>query len=149
MSATRAAGVFLTDGRAVLLLKRAADDEHHPNQWGLPGGKMKTGEGWLAGAKRELKEEAGRVPAFERLGQFDSSGEHGLRFRTFVCRVGKRFKPVLSDEHDAGRWVGLGEVERLDLHPKFRDALPHLMKMVDGPVQESAGFAEFLEETDG
>lgn len=141
----RAAGMFLTDGEAVLLLRRAEEDHH--GEWGLPGGKVKARETFLGGAQREVREETGRLPGCRRLGEVDSK-DGDLVFRTFVCRVRERYDPVLSDEHSAGRWVPLGKVSELDLHPKFRDKLAEIMRLVraggEGFVNEMSGFAGFV-----
>jgi 8-oxo-dGTP diphosphatase len=50
----------VTDERdRVLLLKRPAKEEFHPNTWNLPGGAKEPDEGFRTGALRELKEETG------------------------------------------------------------------------------------------
>ena len=54
------ASVILVDARGWLLLQER--DEHAPvapNQWGLVGGHVETGEDWDAALHRELEEETG------------------------------------------------------------------------------------------
>jgi 8-oxo-dGTP pyrophosphatase MutT (NUDIX family) len=58
----RITGIFLLDTRNWVLLQER--DEHAPiapNQWGIVGGHVDPGEGWLESRDRELLEETGLV----------------------------------------------------------------------------------------
>ena len=61
-SALKAVGVWFRSrdtGRYLYLLR---NDVKHPGAWGLPGGKIETGETLLGGMERECIEELGFFP---------------------------------------------------------------------------------------
>ena len=43
------------------------DDPKHPNVWGLPGGKIESGETIIDAIQRECQEELGAMPEYIRL----------------------------------------------------------------------------------
>lgn len=50
---------LITNGKQLLLVKKSADDPHHPNEWEIPGGRIEFGESLEAHIKREIMEEVG------------------------------------------------------------------------------------------
>jgi 8-oxo-dGTP pyrophosphatase MutT (NUDIX family) len=48
-------------GRYLYLLR---NDAKHPGSWGLPGGKVESGETLLGGMERECVEELGSFPDY-------------------------------------------------------------------------------------
>lgn len=50
---------LITNGKQLLLVKKSADDPHHPNEWEIPGGRMEFGENLEEHLKREIMEEVG------------------------------------------------------------------------------------------
>jgi 8-oxo-dGTP diphosphatase len=106
------------DGR-LLLLRRAADDDHNPGLWEFPGGGIDAGESPREAAARELHEEVGLDVVADQLADWAryDRDEHGRSRRTaffaHACRA-EDCAPTLSDEHDAWRWAAdaaeVGEV---------------------------------------
>lgn len=115
----RGAGILFTDGKQVLLLKRA-EGTGNAGTWGLPGGKVEKGETTIAGAIRETKEETGitEVPG-NRLEIYESrDGTH--RWTTYLYRVREPFEVTVSEEHTDYKWEDLDKIGDLNLHPKFK-----------------------------
>jgi 8-oxo-dGTP diphosphatase len=123
------AGILFTDGKKILLLKRAETD--HKDTWGMPGGKCEMGESASAASIRETKEECGiaHVPGvrIDTLAQRD--GHHS--WTTFVYRVGEPFKDLsLSNEHSDWKWFDLSDLPSTNLHPKFKQQLPRYLSVI-------------------
>jgi 8-oxo-dGTP diphosphatase len=140
---SRGAGIFFTDGRKVLLLKRSEKGDG-VGTWGLPGGKVEEGETDIDAAMREAKEECGRV-AGQRFG--DLSEKDGMHeWTTFFFRVDEPFKCKLSDEHTDFKWVRLGNLGRYKLHPKLQDNLDRHVKVVKRSFRNGLlRFGEWIE----
>lgn len=102
--------VFNTDGQ-VLLLRRSPTDERRPGEWDFPGGGVDRGEDILAGAARELREEAGldcplssfRL-VFAATEPFPPTNQSITRFLC-VVRLPREYPVTLSFEHDEYKWV--------------------------------------------
>ena len=63
----KAVGVWFRSsatGRYLYLLR---NDTRHPGTWGLPGGKVESGETLLGAMERECIEELGAMPDYQRL----------------------------------------------------------------------------------
>ena len=140
----RAAGIFFTDGKQVLLLKRS-DEGDHGNTWALPGGKGKDGETEIGTAIRETKEETGMdsIPGY----RFDSLSSHNGRqkFTGFLYRVSKPFDVNLSHEHTAWEWVDLDALKGKDLHPKFKEDIPRYLAAIRKKIHSFSEWEEFRE----
>ena len=116
--ALKAVGVwFLSQGtgRYLYLLR---NDAKHPGSWGLPGGKIETGETLLGGMERECVEELGSFPAYTRLVPLEkfTSADGMFEYHTWVCVVDEEFIPVLNDEHLGYAWIDQGTWPR-PMHP--------------------------------
>jgi 8-oxo-dGTP pyrophosphatase MutT (NUDIX family) len=114
----KAVGVwFLSQGtgRYLYLLR---NDAKHPGSWGLPGGKIETGETLLGGMERECVEELGSFPAYTRLVPLEkfTSADGMFEYHTWVCVVDEEFIPVLNDEHLGYAWIDQGTWPR-PMHP--------------------------------
>lgn len=115
-----AAGMFITDGKSVLLLQRNEKDK----EWGLPGGQAKKVEGEkLEGpvqtARREVTEEIGKFPPMKRFDTFVEKYDD-LKWTTYMMKVEKKFSGIkLSNEHTAHMWMPFEEAPNYKLHPKL------------------------------
>jgi 8-oxo-dGTP pyrophosphatase MutT (NUDIX family)/GNAT superfamily N-acetyltransferase len=108
------AGLLLTTGEKVLLLKRSSQVDQ-PGTWGIPGGAMDDGESPMQAAKRETVEETGRVPSLRVVGKTVFS-KGGFKYTTFICRVSKEYTPSLDWENSDWAWVSREELRSYRLH---------------------------------
>lgn len=117
-----AAGMFITDGKSVLLLQRNEKDK----EWGLPGGHQAEKvdgeklEGPTQTARREVKEEIGKLPP--NMKRFDTFTEKydDLVWTTYMMKVERKFGGIkLSDEHVDHMWMPFEEAPNYRLHPKL------------------------------
>lgn len=136
------AGIFFTDGKKVLLLKRSEKGDGY-GTWGLPGGKIEEGESAIDAARREAKEECGKVKGQRFDDLVEKDGLH--KWTTFFFRIEKPFKCKLSDEHTEYKWFKIGELKDQKLHPKMKENLDRHI----GAVRRSFGkgllkFAEWV-----
>lgn len=125
----RAAGLWLTDGHRVLLIRRATWVTH-PGTWTVPGGYVRAGETLLEGARREFREEAGFLPP-HRVG----ASQNVLGFQVFC---------VFSHSSNVG-WVPLRNGESTDfvwadyawMQANWNDLHPGLQALL-GPSKVAA-----------
>ncbi|WP_104082060.1 NUDIX hydrolase [Cryobacterium sp. Y11] len=122
-----AAGLLVHHLELGILLQHRAVWSHFGDTWGLPGGARHEHESAIDAALREAREEAG-VPAHLVRLNFTSVVDLGIwSYTTVVVEATERFEPVISDlESIALRWVPIGEVEALALHPGFAASWPAL-----------------------
>ena len=102
--------------RRYLYLMRA--DAKHPGSWGLPGGRVESGETLLAAMNRECREEMGFVPDYFRILPLEkfTTVDAGFEYHTFFCIVDSEFQPVLNDEHLGYAWIDSGTWPK-PMHP--------------------------------
>ena len=137
----RGAGILFTDGKKVLLLKRAAPGDH-PNTWGQPGGKVEIGETYIDAAIREAKEECGKVKG-HRIAQFEEKdGLH--RWMTYIYVVEKPFECELSDEHKMWKWYDLDRLDNVNLHPKFKENMDDYIRLIRKKLNLLKPFREWI-----
>ena len=114
----KAVGVWFrskSTGRYLYLIR---NDNKNPGAWGLPGGKIETGETLLGGMERECTEELGSFPVYERLIPLEkfTSADGAFEYHTWVCVVAGEFTPVLNHEHLGWAWIDAGTWPR-PMHP--------------------------------
>ena len=117
-SALKAVGVWfrsMDTGRYLYLLR---NDTKHPGVWGLPGGKIETGETLLGGMERECIEELGFFPTYLRLIPLEkfTSADSAFEYHTWVCVITTEFTPRLNYEHLGYAWIDKGTWPR-PMHP--------------------------------
>lgn len=117
-SAVNAVGVWfyaIDTGRYLYLMR---DDPKHPDTWGLPGGRMESGETIIDTIKRECQEELGSMPEYIKLipiEKFTTADQH-FSYHTFFCCVAKEFVPQLNHEHTGWAWITSGTWPK-PMHP--------------------------------
>ncbi len=127
----KAAGIIFTDGKSILLLKRKEQ-----KFWEIPGGKSKAGETNLENAKREAKEECGRVSGKE----FASYSRDN--FTVFFFKT-TRFNCRISKEHLDWKWVDFKDLDNIKLRPELKT---DKQKMLD-VIKKELTFKEWFEFT--
>lgn len=114
----KAVGVWFlskSTGRYLYLLR---NDPKHPGTWGLPGGKIESGETLLGGMERECTEELGQFPVYLQMMPLEkfTSADEVFEYFTWVCVVDSEFIPQLNDEHVGYAWINRGTWPR-PMHP--------------------------------
>lgn len=112
----KAVGVWFyaaSTGRYLYLLR---NDHKHPGAWGLPGGKLESGETLLGGMERECTEELGSFPVYQRLVPVEKFTAGDFEYHTWVCVVTGEFVPVLNHEHLGYAWINSSVFPR-PMHP--------------------------------
>lgn len=114
----KAVGVWFFARSTQRYLYLMRNDPKHPHTWGLPGGKIESGETLLGGMERECTEELGCFPAYSRLIPLErfTSPDLGFEYNTWVCVVDQEFQPTLNDEHTGYAWIDSGIWPR-PMHP--------------------------------
>jgi ADP-ribose pyrophosphatase YjhB (NUDIX family) len=109
-STVNAVGVWFysVDTQRYLYLMR--NDSKHPDTWGLPGGRMESGETIMQAIERECQEELGAMPEYLRLVPLEkfTTLDAGFAYHTFFCSVAREFTPVLNHEHTGWAWINSG-----------------------------------------
>lgn len=143
------AGILFTDWKAILLLKRAPDDQDG-DTWGIPGGGSLDDETPHQTAVRETQEECGikKVPGT----QFDIFDQKYPTFHwtTFLYAVPNQFDlKKLSEEHSSWSWFELENLPNVDLHPKLRPQIESYLKSIrkkfGSKFEEWARYSSILE----
>ncbi len=132
--------IFVLNGDAVLLLKRAPHKAVFPNQYNGLGGHIERSEDPAAGALREIREESGLQVHSLRLRSIhniDAGRETGIMLFVYTA---------ISDSRDlAGNglegeleWVPRERVMELDLVEDLPLLLPRILDMADNDPPLSA-----------
>jgi 8-oxo-dGTP pyrophosphatase MutT (NUDIX family) len=118
-----AAGIFFTDGKSVLLLKRA-EGTKNPNTWGLVGGHSEKGETPLKTAIRESEEEIGKIMGKK----IDATNEYN--WTCFFYKTNKPSAIKLSNEHTRWAWVNFKNIKNYKLHPELKKVIKKYILIV-------------------
>ena len=116
MRTAREAAIFVTRGGKFLLMHRAHDD-----YWHVAAGVVEEGESVADAAARELREETGLdlpitdlampqgyvVP--ETMRSEYAPGVTEVAIGNFAVEAPAGWEPVLNEEHDDYRWLGLSD----------------------------------------
>lgn len=120
------------------------NDPRHPDTWGLPGGKIESGESIMDAIVRECQEELGFMPEYLKLAPLEkfTTVDSGFSYHTFFCSVSKEFQPRLNDEHVGWAWINSGTWPK-PMHPGLWstvnfDAVRNKIVTMEAAIQTSA-----------
>ena len=113
-----AVGVWFYSQSTNRYLYLLRNDSKHNECWGLPGGKVESGETLMATITRECIEEMGSMPNYIKIVPLEkfTSSDNKFCYNTFFCIVVDEFKPVLNEEHFGYAWIDSGTNPR-PMHP--------------------------------
>jgi len=116
-------------------LQLRAEWSHHGGTWGLLGGARHGDESAVAAALREAGEEASVDPEQVRVEASYLDDHGGWGYTTVVVSaLGELALEPRSAETDSVRWVPVGQVDDLTLHPGFASTWPLLRPVGPAPV---------------
>ena len=94
----------LSSARYLYLMR---NDPKYPGSWGLPGGKVETGESLMDAIRRECEEEIGFFPQYLKMVPLEkfTSPDEKFSYHTFFACVDREFIPELNDEHLGYAWI--------------------------------------------
>ncbi len=135
-----AARAMAPDDIEILLLRRSPG-RILPGLWQCVSGSLEQDEAITAGALRELNEETGfgaaAIEGFFDLDQVNQFHEPSVRAivtsAIFAVRVRPGGEPVLSNEHDAMRWVGPDEALEMAIWPAYRESIRRIVDNLRDP----------------
>lgn len=107
----------------LLIQKRVATKNTHPNKWAFTGGAVDAGESSYEGAKREIQEELGlTINDLDLLISFRR--EHDF-VDVWVAKIDVAIEDLklLEEEVSEAKWASLEEIEKLMQEDKFVPAL--------------------------
>lgn len=118
LKTVNAVGVWFYSQSTNRYLYLLRNDPKHPDSWGLPGGKMESGETIISAMTRECQEELGAMPDYVKLIPLEkfTSPDGGFSYNTFFCITANEFTPVLNSEHSGYAWIDAGTWPK-PLHP--------------------------------
>jgi ADP-ribose pyrophosphatase YjhB (NUDIX family) len=142
--------VIVSRGQDVLLLRRRREGDE---EWVLPGGRPRTGEGMLACARREVAEETGLAVIPERCAFVaDVVAPEGGRRRAelvFVAKVAANHDEELAGEDGVEpAWVPVADIRHLNLRPPIAGFLPAVV-LGQAPTAPYLGNLWRPDDTDG
>ena len=139
----KAVGVWFYAVNTKRYLYLMRNDAKHPGAWGLPGGRVESGETLLAAMNRECCEEMGFVPEYSKLLPLEkfTTADLGFEYHTFFCTVTNEFCPALNDEHIGYAWINSGTWPR-PMHPGLWstvnfEAVQNKILVIESSVQTS------------
>ena len=114
----KAVGVWFRSVATSRYLYLLRNDSKNPSTWGLPGGKVESGETLLGAMERECIEELGHMPEYHRLVPLEkfTSADGVFEYHTWICVVPQEFVPTLNHEHLGWAWIDQGTWPR-PMHP--------------------------------
>ncbi len=122
----------------MFLLQQRSKTSSHPLKWGFWGGKLERGENFAQGLKREIKEELGTYPEFDKLFPLDVflSDDRKFVYYSFVMVV-EKFDDfnISSRETNDFIWLPLNCIGKIDIHQGLKKTLTHKYHILEGIVE--------------
>ena len=112
--------VIMKDGN-VLIVKRSSTDQWMPNHYGLPGGKLESGENPLDAASRECKEEVNLSVSPKDLiflPKVSKEQQHAFYFTTKFSG-----EPKLDFEHSDFQWINPNDLSKYKVVPDLPEII--------------------------
>jgi len=118
LGSVNAVGVWFYSVETDRHLYLLRNDVKNPHCWGLPGGKVESGETLLDALTRECTEELGAMPSYIKLVPIEkfTNPNNIFNYHTFFCAVKHEFIPTLNQEHQGYAWITSDTWPR-PLHP--------------------------------
>ena len=114
---------ILDDDSNMLLLLRSGKSRWMPKKWGLPGGKVESGEETVEAAIRETKEETSlNIQNLTRLKDFSNKVVDLFYTADYDGDV------QIDFEHDDYEWVSRADVEQYDTTPQIVEIFDWILK---------------------
>lgn len=115
IQSTGALILSLSTDRYLFLLRSGPK---YPGTWGLPGGKLESGETVSQALHREIQEELGGVIRDAKLIPVETFTSSNKKFcyHTFLIAVDYEFIPELNEEHVGYAWCPIDNYPK-PLHP--------------------------------
>jgi 8-oxo-dGTP pyrophosphatase MutT (NUDIX family) len=106
-----AGAIFLSKKTKRVLLNFRSQNVSKGSTFGFWGGKLLDKEDILEGLTREIKEEIGFVPIYEKFYPLDvySSPDGHFQYFSFVIIVDREFIPKINSESDGYLWCNLSK----------------------------------------
>lgn len=123
---------FITNGDAVLLIKRSSQTRIFPNRYNGLGGHIERDEDPLTSARREIEEESGlsvRDLRLRAVYNVDAGDSTGIVLFVFTGRTDNQ--TVTANAEGVLHWVKRADVFALDLVDDLPLLLPRLWAMRD------------------
>lgn len=142
-SSINAVGIWFYSINTSRYLYLLRNDPKHPGTWGLPGGKIETGETLIDAMTRECQEELGFMPEYIHMMPVEkfTSSDRGFVYHTFFCSIKQEFCPELNSEHIGWAWINAGTWPK-PMHPGLWstvnfDAVKYKIETIEHRVQTS------------
>ena len=120
--------ILFNEKNEILLLRRKTDDELMGGKWGLPGGHVEEGEGFIEGGERELVEETGidlqgKLNFIKQIEKEDCIISYFSGFKHSIY-------PIIldNDEHYSYEWVRLEDFDRYEMIFDLKDTLKEILE---------------------
>jgi 8-oxo-dGTP diphosphatase len=108
---------IVTDGRKLLVLRRAHTMTYKPGHWDLPGGHLALNENFEECLVREVEEETGLAVEVETLLDVIRRPREPFVQVVYACKPLSVPPPIRvqlrADEHCEARWVSVDEVREI------------------------------------
>ncbi len=135
----KAAGaIFLSRKTKRVLLNFRSTSVSKGSTFGFWGGKIEEGEDIMQGLSREIREEVGFIPKYEKIYPLDvyCAPDGVFQYYSFVIIVDREFVPRLNSESDGYIWCNMNKFPR-QLHVGARlilenpSYITNILKMVE------------------